>query len=69
MARVHVRNLDDDVLATLRRKADLHGRSLEQELRTILTAAAQLTGMTAWRLFGAFGRRPPWGCRKPTVAT
>ena len=44
MAQVLVRNLDDDVLAALRRKAELHGHSLEQELRLVLTAAAQLTG-------------------------
>jgi len=31
------------VVATLRRKAELHGRSLEQELRVALTAAARLT--------------------------
>lgn len=43
MAQVIVRNLDDRVLAVLRRKAELHGRSLEQELRNILASAARLT--------------------------
>jgi len=43
MAQVLVRNLDEHVVATLRRKAELHGHSLEQELRTTLTAAAHLT--------------------------
>jgi plasmid stability protein len=43
MAQVLVRNLDERVVATLRRKAELHGRSLEQELRVALTAAARLT--------------------------
>jgi antitoxin FitA len=43
MAQVLVRNLDDHVVTALRRKAELHGRSLEQELRIALTAAAQLT--------------------------
>lgn len=43
MAQVLVRNLDDKVIATLRRKAELHGHSLEQELRLTLTAASRLT--------------------------
>ncbi len=43
MAQVLVRNLDEQVVAALRRKAELHGRSLEQELRVALTAAASLT--------------------------
>ncbi len=43
MAQVLVRNLDDRVVAALRRKAELHGRSLEQELRATLTQAARLT--------------------------
>ena len=43
MAQVLVRNLDEQVVTTLRRKAELHGRSLEQELRVALTAAARLT--------------------------
>ncbi len=41
MAQVLVRNLDDRVVATLKRKAELHGCSLEQELRNILSAAAR----------------------------
>ena len=43
MAQVLVRNLDDQVVTVLRRKAELHGHSLEQELRLTLTAAARLT--------------------------
>jgi len=43
MAQVLVRNLDEQVVTALRRKAELHGRSLEQELRVALTAAARLT--------------------------
>ena len=42
MAQVIVRNLDDDVVATLKRKAQLHGCSLETELRALLSAAARL---------------------------
>ena len=43
MAQVIVRSLEDDVVAALKRKAARHGRSLEHELRTILTEAARLT--------------------------
>ncbi len=43
MAQVLVRNLDEQLVAALRRKAELHGHSLEQELRLALTAAARLT--------------------------
>jgi plasmid stability protein len=43
MARVLVRNLDEQVVAALRRKAELHGRSLEQELWVALTMAARLS--------------------------
>jgi len=42
VAQVLVRNLDDQVVTVLRRKAELHGHSLEQELRIALTAAARL---------------------------
>ena len=43
MAQVIVRNLDDDVVSSLKFKAELHGHSLEQELRDILKQAAELT--------------------------
>lgn len=43
MAQVIVRNLDQRVVATLKKKAELHGCSLEQELRDILSMAARLT--------------------------
>jgi plasmid stability protein len=43
MAQVLVRNLDERVVMALRRKAELRGHSLEQELRLALTAAARLT--------------------------
>jgi antitoxin FitA len=44
MGQVLVRNLDDDVIDRLKKKAELKGHSLEQELRELLTAAAPLTG-------------------------
>jgi plasmid stability protein len=41
MAQVIVRNLDEGVVAALKQRAQMHGRSLEQELRDILTQAAK----------------------------
>lgn len=43
MAQVIVRNLDDQVVESLKFKAKLKGHSLEQELREILKRAAELT--------------------------
>jgi plasmid stability protein len=43
MAQLIVRNLDERVVSSLKFKAELHGRSLEQELREILKRAAELT--------------------------
>jgi len=43
MAQVLVRNLDKGVVERLKAKAELKGRSLEQELREIITTAAPLT--------------------------
>jgi len=43
VAQVIVRNLDDDVVSSLKFKTELHGHSLEQELRDILKQAAELT--------------------------
>jgi plasmid stability protein len=40
MGQVIVRNLDDHVVAALKAKAELHGQSLEQELRSILSKAS-----------------------------
>ena len=40
MGRVLIRNVDDRIIETLKRKAELQGRSLEQELRDILRQAA-----------------------------
>jgi len=43
MGQVIVRNLDDRVVAALKRKAELRGHSLEQELRDILSREARPT--------------------------
>jgi len=40
MASITVRNLDDDVKKRLRRQAAEHGRSLEAEIRDILSKTA-----------------------------
>ena len=39
MAQLVVRNLEDDVKRRLKRRADKHGRSMEEEVRDILRAA------------------------------
>jgi plasmid stability protein len=41
--QVLVRNLDSDVIAAIKLKAELNGHSLEQELREIINRAAPLT--------------------------
>lgn len=42
MANVTIRNLDDDVVATLKRQAAKHNRSFEAEMREILSKAAEM---------------------------
>jgi plasmid stability protein len=41
MGQIIVRNLDDWIIAALKAKAELHGHSLERELRAILAGAAK----------------------------
>jgi len=43
MAQVLIRNLPDDVVERLKRRAAVKGHSLEQELREIVTAAVPLS--------------------------
>lgn len=43
MGQVLIRNLDDEIISSLRYKAKVNGRSLENELREILTKAAPFT--------------------------
>ena len=40
MPSIHVRNLDDAIIAALKKRAKLHQRSLEGELRQVLETAA-----------------------------
>ncbi len=42
MASVTIRNLDDAIVKELKQQAKAHNRSLEAELREILSAAAQM---------------------------
>lgn len=51
MGQVLVRNLDDRVIESFKTKAELKGRSLEQELRDVLTNAAPLTPSEKIALF------------------
>jgi len=44
VAQVIVRNLDERIVKALKARAELHGQSLEQELRDILTTACGLGG-------------------------
>ena len=41
MAQLVVRNLDDEVKAKLRRRAEAHGQSTEEEVRAILRDAVK----------------------------
>jgi plasmid stability protein len=58
MAQILVRNLEDDVKEKLRRRARLHGRSTEEEVREILRNAVRRdqssTGMLGQRLRALF---------------
>ena len=61
MAQVLVRNLDDRVVAALKRKAELRGHSLEKELREILASAALLTGQERRQLSRRIRAMTPTG--------
>ena len=50
MAQIVVRNLDEDVKARLKKRAVLHGRSMEEEVRQILLNAAREPNRTAVKL-------------------
>ncbi|ANK82715.1 MAG: hypothetical protein TEF_19370 [Rhizobiales bacterium NRL2] len=53
MATVTIRKLDEAVIVRLKRRARIQGRSLEAELREILTAMAarEMTPEEKWALF------------------
>jgi plasmid stability protein len=48
MASLHVRNLEDDLVARLKRRAARHGRSAEAEHREILRQALASDSDMSW---------------------
>lgn len=50
MAQIVVRDLEDEVKARLKRRAERHGRSMEEEVRHILRNAAKESGRPVARL-------------------
>ena len=50
MAQFVVRNLEDSVKARLKRRAERHGRSMEEEIREILRNAAKEESATVAKL-------------------
>lgn len=57
MAQILVRGLGEEVVARLKDRATLHGRSLESEARTILETAAGFTADEARRAVSGWQRR------------
>ena len=57
MAQVLVRQLEDKVVAALKARARRNNRSLEEELRAILTSAAKPDKAEFWRLAGEIRSR------------
>lgn len=53
MASITIRNLDDDIKERLRIRAAQHGRSMEEEARTILRQA--ISGITGSELLSLSG--------------
>jgi len=57
MAQVVVRNIEDDVKAQLKRRATLHGWSMEEEVRQILRNAVVEPGHAPVKLGSAMAAR------------
>ena len=57
MASLTIRNLDEPVKARLRIQAAVHGRSMEEEARTILRAALNRETPTHGNLYDAIRAR------------
>lgn len=57
MAQLVVRNLEDNVKARLRRRAQRHGRSMEEEVRDILRGAAAAEEVAALALGTRLSKR------------
>lgn len=67
MANLHVRNLEDELLARLKRRAARHGRSVEAEHREILRQALVDEVEPSWEDLAAELRKLTRG-RKHTPA-
>jgi plasmid stability protein len=66
MAQVLVRNIDDEVITSLKLRAEMKGKSLEQELRDIIAAAAPMTAeekVAASRRLRAADEKEEWDTR------
>ena len=57
MASITIRNLDEKTKARLRVRAARHGRSMEEEARTVLRAALREEGPATSRLAEAIHKR------------
>lgn len=67
MANLHVRNLDDELVARLKKRAARHGRSVEAEHREILRQALVAEVEPSWEDLAAELRKLTRG-RKHTPA-
>ena len=65
MGQVIVRNLDDQVIETHRRRAKARGVSLEQELRDVLRRAAMPTGDERLRRASEIAALTPGAASRP----
>ena len=69
MAKLTIRNLDDEVVKRLKKKAKDNGRSLEAELRVLLSETAnRLTGKEARALADRIAAMTPEGVKQTDSA-
>jgi plasmid stability protein len=59
MAQIIVRNLEDKVVEKLKRRAELAGRSLEAEVRLLLTNSVEYDWNRLRELRASYGREFP----------
>lgn len=57
MAQVLIRDLDEDVIKVLKERAEKHQRSLQGELKAILTQAARVSPADATRIAAKIRRK------------
>jgi antitoxin FitA len=57
MAQILIRGLENEVVARLKERATLHGRSLESEARTILETATGFSAEEALKVVHSWQRR------------